>query len=180
MRRGGDVSMERAQAQLSEHERFMQAALTEAAVAHELGEVPIGAVVVYDGVVIGAGHNMRETWGDPTAHAEVIAIREAAKRLNTWRLTGSRLYVTIEPCAMCAGALVLSRIDHLIFGAADPKAGAVCSLYNITADERLNHQLAVTGGILEKECSELMRHFFRRLRQRPGYSKKPQTPEGEL
>ncbi|HHT27939.1 MAG TPA: nucleoside deaminase [Firmicutes bacterium] len=171
--------MEHSQAQLEEHERFMRAALEEAMVAQELGEVPIGAVVTYDGKVIGAGHNMRETWRDPTAHAEVIAIRQAARRLNSWRLTGSRLYVTIEPCAMCAGALVLSRIDHLIFGAADSKAGAVCSLYNITADARLNHQLVVTGGILKQECGELMQQFFRRLRRRPGYNKKAGIPEGE-
>jgi tRNA(adenine34) deaminase len=147
-------------------EVFMRQALAEAQLAYQQGEVPIGAVVVKDCAVIGRGYNRRETWRDPTAHAEVIAIRQAAAALRAWRLTGCTLYVTIEPCAMCAGAIVLSRLERLVYGADDPKAGAVVSLYEITADERLNHRVAVTAGILADECSDIIRRFFRRLRER--------------
>ena len=145
-------------------EHFMRMALTEAESALASGEVPIGAVVVCNNEVISAGHNMRETWRDPTAHAEMIAIRAAASSLSAWRLTGCTLYVTIEPCPMCAGALVLARLDRLVYGAPDPKAGAVSSLYQMLYDQRLNHRMDVTTGILESECALLMKRFFRALR----------------
>lgn len=144
----------------------MQLALKEAQLAASFGDVPVGAVVVRDGVVIGRGHNRREQDNDPTAHAEVIAIRQAAEALGAWRLTGCTLYVTIEPCPMCAGALVLARLDRLVYGAADPKTGATGSLWNIVQDERLNHRLDVTAGVLESECREVIRTFFRQRRER--------------
>lgn len=134
--------------------------------AASFGDVPVGAVVVRDGVVIGRGHNRREQDNDPTAHAEVIAIRQAAEALGAWRLTGSTMYVTIEPCPMCAGALVLARVDRLVYGAADPKTGATGSLWNIVQDERLNHRLDVTAGVLESECRDLIRSFFQQRRER--------------
>lgn len=146
----------------------MRQALAEAAVAYDLGEVPIGAVIVHQGEVISRAHNMRELWHDPTAHAELMAVRQASAALQAWRLTGCTLYVTIEPCAMCAGALVLSRIDRLVYGAPDPKAGAITSLYSIVADARLNHRMEVTAGVLAAECSSIMRRFFRSLRQHGG------------
>ncbi len=146
-------------------ESLMREAIAEARKAFAMGEVPIGAVVTGpDGAVIGRGHNLRETAEDPTAHAEILAVREASRRLGSWRLTGCSLYVTIEPCPMCAGAIVLARIDRVVYGAADPKAGAVDTLYRLLSDERLNHRAAVTGGVLQEECAMLMRDFFRRLR----------------
>ena len=147
---------------------WMQAALEEGRKAHAIGEIPIGSVVVYDGRIIGAGHNLRERDNDPTAHAEVVAIRQAAQALGSWRLTGCTLYVTIEPCPMCAGALVMARIDRLVYGAADPKAGAVDSLYDIVRDQRLNHRVDVTAGVLREECAGLVQDFFRQLRLRKG------------
>lgn len=144
----------------------MRLALEEAQLAASFGDVPVGAVVVRDGVVIGRGHNRREQDNDPTAHAEVIAIRQAAEALGAWRLTGSTMYVTIEPCPMCAGALVLARVDRLVYGAADPKTGATGSLWNIVQDERLNHRLGVTAGVLESECRDLIRSFFQQRRER--------------
>ncbi len=146
-------------------EFFMQEALKEAAKAMELKEVPIGAVIVKDGAVIARGYNLRETSKDPTAHAEILAIREAASVLGGWRLHGCDLYVTIEPCPMCAGAILMARIDRLIVGAMDPKAGAAGSLLNIPEDERFNHQTAIIRGVLEEECSGIMRTFFRELRK---------------
>jgi tRNA(adenine34) deaminase len=143
---------------------FMRAALAEAERAGGLAEVPIGAVVVRAGEVIGRGHNRREIDGDPLAHAEMLAIREAARAVGGWRLSGSTLYVTLEPCAMCAGALVASRVDRLVFGAFDPKAGYCGSLGNLVQDLRLNHRLEVTAGCLAAESGELLRSFFRRLR----------------
>jgi len=143
---------------------FMEAALAEARRAEELAEVPIGAVVVRCGAVIGRGHNRREVDGDPLAHAEMLAIREAARAVGGWRLSGSTLYVTLEPCAMCAGALVASRVDRLVFGAFDPKAGYCGSLGNRVQDSRLNHRLEVSAGVLAAESGELLRRFFRRLR----------------
>lgn len=142
----------------------MRAALAEAEAAAAKGEIPIGAVIVRDGELIAGGHNLRETERDPTAHAEVVAIKRAAERLGAWRLTGTTLYVTIEPCAMCAGALVLARIERLVYGAADPKAGACGTLWNLVQDPRLNHRLAVTAGVLEDECRAVIQGFFRRLR----------------
>lgn len=144
---------------------YMGLALAEARKAFELGEVPIGAVLVMDNQVVSAAHNMRESWRDATAHAEVIAIREACKKLNRWRLTGATLYVTIEPCPMCAGALVMSRIDRLVYGSPDYKAGAVESLFNIVQHSSLNHRLSVTAGVRTDECSGIMKEFFRLRRK---------------
>ena len=143
----------------------MQAALAEADIAESLGEVPIGAVVVFDGQIVGRGHNLRETSQDPTTHAEVIAIRQAAKQLKSWRLLDCTLYVTLEPCVMCMGAIILARIPQLVFGCRDPKAGAVGSIYNLAEDERLNHQVEVCEGILQQECSTQLSHFFKELRE---------------
>ena len=144
---------------------YMKLALVEAKKAFALGEVPIGAVLVIDGQVVASAHNMREEWHDATAHAEVIAIREACRSLKCWRLTGATLYVTIEPCPMCAGALVMSRVDRLVYGSPDYKAGAVESLFNVVANPALNHRLAVTAGVLADECSGIMKEFFRMRRK---------------
>lgn len=144
---------------------FMQMALEKARTAPALGEVPIAAVIVMDGQLLSHVHNFREIRQDPTAHAEVVAIREAASRLGTWRLTGTTLYVTVEPCSMCIGAIIQARITRLVFGARDPKAGACGSLFNIPSERRLNHRVEVVGGVLEQESQELMQGFFRRLRQ---------------
>lgn len=139
----------------------MRRALELARAAGEAGDVPVGAVVLgSDGSVIGASGNAREADGDPTAHAEILAIRQASAAIGHWRLHGCTLVVTLEPCAMCAGALVLARVDRLVFGALDPKAGAVGSLYDIPADPRLNHRPQVEGGVLADECSALLRAFF--------------------
>ena len=145
-------------------ERFMQIALNEAEKAAEEGETPIGAVAVLNGKIIAKARNKREIWNDPTAHAEIIALKKSAKKLNRWRLTGLTLYVTLEPCAMCAGAMVLARIDRLVYGCTDPKAGACGTLYNILQDKRLNHQVEITTGVMEKECSALLKKFFKQLR----------------
>lgn len=142
----------------------MRIALQEAADAADLGEVPVGAVLVMDGAVVAKAHNMKETWLDPTAHAEMIAIRSACKQLKRWRLSGATLYVTLEPCPMCAGAIVHSRIDRLVYGAKDPKAGAVDSLFNMLQNDALNHQLTVKSGVLAPECGELLKEFFQRKR----------------
>ena len=143
----------------------MRQALAEASGASEHGDVPIGAVVLDAAgrVITGAG-NERELLGDPTAHAEVLALRRAAERLGSWRLEGCTLVVTLEPCTMCAGALVLARVQRLVFGAFDPKAGAVASLWDVVRDPRLNHRPEVVGGILEAECGALLREFFARHR----------------
>ena len=150
----------------NQDEKWMRHALIEAQLALKKGEVPVGAVVMYEDKIIGRGHNQVEGLNDPTAHAEIIAIGAASNYLNSWRLSGASLYVTLEPCAMCAGALVLSRIDRLIFGPKDPKAGACGSLYNIVQDTRLNHQLEIVPYILEKECSRILQAFFEKVRQR--------------
>ncbi|MFM2076340.1 MAG: hypothetical protein RJA49_230 [Actinomycetota bacterium] len=141
-------------------EEVMRLALTEAAAAVEHGDVPIGAVVMRDGVVIARRHNERELTGDPTAHAEVLALRDAADVVGHWRLLDCTLYVTLEPCVMCAGALVNARIGRVVYGATDPKAGAVASLYQVCADERLNHRPPVTEGVLAEECGALLKAFF--------------------
>jgi len=142
----------------------MEAALDEARRAYELREVPIGAVVVRMGEIVGRGHNRRETWQDPTAHAEILAIRDACQRLGGWRLTECTLYVTIEPCPMCAGAIVLARIPRLVYGARDPKAGAVDSLFDLVRREELNHRVEVTEGVMKEECRATIQEFFRELR----------------
>jgi len=144
---------------------YMGLALEEARKAYDIGEIPIGAVLILDGKVVASGHNMREIWHDATAHAEMIVIREACQILNRWRLTGATMYVTIEPCPMCAGALVMSRVDRLVYGSADYKAGAVESIFNVVQNDALNHSIVVSSGIRSDECSEIMRDFFRQRRQ---------------
>jgi tRNA(adenine34) deaminase len=145
-------------------QEFMREALVEAQKAFDKGEIPIGAVLVKDGEIIARAHNLREENQDPTSHAEVLAIREAGRTLGGWRLPETTLYVTIEPCPMCAGALVQARVPRLVYGAQDIKAGAVHSLYTITEDQRLNHRLQVTGGVLAEEAADLMRLFFKSRR----------------
>ena len=147
-------------------EAAMRLALAEARAAADEGEVPVGAVALFEGRLVARAHNQRETLRDPTAHAEMLALTQAAAALGRWRLTGVTLYVTLEPCLMCAGAMVLARIDRLVFGAEDPKAGAVCSLYQVLSDPRLNHRVAVTGGVLAAECGGLLSEFFLRRRSR--------------
>ena len=146
-------------------ERMMRLALLEAEGCLDSGDVPVGAVIARDGEMLTAAGNARERSQDPIAHAEVLALREASSLSDSWRLDGCTLYVTLEPCAMCAGALVLSRIDRVVFGARDPKAGFGGSLGNLLQDERLNHRVDVTVGLLEDECGELLRAFFRERRQ---------------
>lgn len=145
-------------------EKWMREALIEAAIAESLGEVPIGAVVVRDDAVIGRGHNLRETGKDPTLHAEMVAIRDAARTLGGWRLPGCTLYVTIEPCPMCAGAILMARIERVVYGAPDPKAGCVGTFYDLLSDTRFNHTARVTPGVCETACGEIMRRFFRARR----------------
>jgi tRNA(adenine34) deaminase len=145
----------------------MMEALAEARRAAEIGEVPIGAVVVLGGEAVGRGHNRREIDGDPLAHAEILAIRQAAGAIGGWRLSGCTMYVTLEPCAMCAGALVNSRVERLVYGAPDPKAGYCGTLGDLVQDPRLNHRLEVTAGVLEGESAALLRGFFASLRRRP-------------
>lgn len=149
---------------LADDEAFMREALVLARQAGALGEVPVGAVAVKDGAVLGRGSNRREVDEDPFAHAELLAMQQAAKALGVWRLTGVTVYVTLEPCTMCAGALVLARVSRLVFGAADPKAGAVGSLYNLAQEPRLNHRVEVTGGVLADECGAALKAFFAALR----------------
>ncbi len=149
----------------SMHEKWIRSALILAERARKEGEIPVGAVVVMDDEIIGSGYNQTEHKNDPTAHAEILALRSASGRLGFQRLSGCSLYVTLEPCPMCSGALVLSRIDRLVFGAKDPKSGACGSLYNLVQDKRLNHRLKVTSGILEQECSQLLKSFFRSIRE---------------
>ena len=139
---------------------FMKEALQEAKKAIEKDEPPVGAVIVKDDEIIARGHNLREALQDPTAHAEMLAIRAAAASLGRWRLSDCTIYVTLEPCAMCAGAMVLARFHRLVYGADDPKAGAVNSLMNLVSDERLNYQIEVQSGVLAQECGDLLRNFF--------------------
>ncbi|MEX1163414.1 MAG: tRNA adenosine(34) deaminase TadA [Nitriliruptor sp.] len=151
-----------------EHEPWMDEALAEARAAAVHDDVPIGAVVVRgsgaSAEVVGRGHNRREVDGDPTAHAEILAVREAARTVGSWRLDGCTIFVTLEPCVMCAGALVLARLDRVVFGADDPKAGAVGALYDVPRDPRLNHRLEVVRGVRGEECGDLLRDFFRAKR----------------
>jgi tRNA(adenine34) deaminase len=145
----------------------MQTALQEAARAAEEGEVPVGAVIIHAGRIIGRGHNRTEALQDPTAHAEIIALSAAASYLRNWRLTGAVIYVTVEPCLMCTGALMLARVKRIVFGAHDEKFGACGSVYDIPWDDRLNHRLEATPGVLAAESIRILRAFFRRPRQRP-------------
>jgi tRNA(adenine34) deaminase len=157
---------------LEADEAFMGMAIDQARRAAEEGEVPIGAVVVADGVVIASAHNRREIERDPSAHAEFSALIEASRVLNRWRLTGCTVYVTLEPCLMCAGLMVNSRIDRCVYGAPDPKGGALGTLFDVSADERLNHAFEVTKGVREEECADLLRQFFRRRRKEARAAKK--------
>lgn len=146
----------------TEYAGWMRAALAEAGRTADSADVPVGALVVSaEGEVVGRGHNVREAAGDPAGHAELLALRAAAVSLGSWRLTGCTLVVTLEPCTMCAGALVLARVDRLVYGADDPKAGAVGSLWDVVRDRRLNHRPEVVRGVLEDECAEVLRAFFR-------------------
>jgi tRNA(adenine34) deaminase len=142
-------------------ETWMSEALAEARRAASEGEVPIGAVVVCEGQIVGRGRNARERLHDPTAHAEVLALQQASQALRRWRLTGTTVYATLEPCPMCAGALVNARVDRLVYAVPDPKAGAVGTLFDIARDPRLNHRIEVTSGVLAVECGDLLRGFFR-------------------
>ena len=142
----------------------MRLAIEQAKIAEDNGDVPIGAVIVRQGEIIGKAYNQREQLQDPTAHAEIIALTQAAAALENWHLNGCTMYVTLEPCPMCAGALVLARIDRLVYGCDDPKTGAVKSLYNIVQDERLNHRIEVTSGVLVDECSAQLQSFFQKRR----------------
>lgn len=148
----------------SDDERYMEEALRMAAAAAEAGDVPVGALVVLDGVIIGRGGNRREVDADPTGHAEIVALREACRTMGRWRVDGATLYVTLEPCPMCAGTLVNARVARLVYGASDPKAGAVRSLYELCDDPRLNHRMAITTGVLAKRCADQLRSFFRAAR----------------
>ena len=143
---------------------FMRMALEEAARAPAVGEVPIAALIVQDSQILAQAHNCRELWQDPTAHAEIIAIRAAATTLGTWRLTDTTLYATVEPCSMCIGAIILARIPRVVFGAWDPKGGACGSVFDLTNEPRLNHRVEVLGGLLEQESQTLIQQFFRQLR----------------
>lgn len=145
---------------------YMQLALEEARKAYDQKEVPIGAVIVRNNEVIGSGYNLRETMKNATSHAEIIAIEKACENLGGWRLTDTTLYVTIEPCPMCAGAILQSRIDRVVIGAMDPKAGACGSVVNLLNNPQFNHQTEIVTGILEEECSQIMKEFFKTLRQK--------------
>jgi tRNA(adenine34) deaminase len=147
---------------------YMRLALAEAEKAVACGETPVGAVLVLGGEVIARAHNMRETWQDPTAHAEAIVLREASARLGRWRLQNTTLYVTLEPCLMCAGALVLARVNRLVYGCRDPKAGALGSVYDVVRDGRLNHLYRITPGVLETECRRVLSGFFEKRRGKVG------------
>ena len=155
---------------MNEHEQYMELALHEAEQAYREQEVPVGAVIVHEGRVIASAHNQRERLRDPTAHAEMIAMTQAAAALGSWRLEGCILYVTLEPCPMCAGAILQARIPLVVFGASDPKAGAVLSLYHLLRDDRLNHQSDFVSGIAKERCADILTRFFqmRRGRELPG------------
>ncbi|MDD6432788.1 MAG: tRNA adenosine(34) deaminase TadA [Lactobacillaceae bacterium] len=160
------------------HEKYMRAAIKEAHQAEILGEVPIGAVVVHEGQIIGRGHNMREKFQDVTYHAEMLAIMEACTALGSWRLEDCDLYVTLEPCIMCSGAIVNARIKNVYYGAKDPKAGAVDSLYHLLNDQRLNHQVNVESGLLGAECSQMLKDFFREIRRKKKLARKKRRAKG--
>ena len=156
----------------AEKEQFMKMAILEAKKAEELMEVPIGAVIVLEGKIIGKGHNLREKEQDATAHAEMIAIREACRGIDNWRLEQAQLFVTLEPCPMCSGAMLLSRIEEVYYGASDPKGGTAGTLMNLLTDQRFNHIAYVESGILEQECGQLLSKFFKKLREEKKKKKK--------
>ncbi|MBS4206456.1 tRNA adenosine(34) deaminase TadA [Lederbergia citrea] len=155
-------------------EYYMRMAIAEAEKAGDMNEVPIGAVMVLNGEVVSTAHNLRETDQNAVAHAELIAIEKACKKLGTWRLEGAELYVTLEPCPMCSGAIILSRIKKVVYGAADPKAGCAGTLMNLLGDERFNHQSEVIEGVLEEECGRLLSNFFREIRKKKKEARKQQ------
>jgi tRNA(adenine34) deaminase len=148
------------------HDYFMGLAINQAKIAHAQGDAPVGAVLVQGNRVIGRGRNQREEKNDPTAHAEILALRDAAEHIGQWRLEKCSLYVTLEPCIMCAGAIVQSHIEHLFYGAADPKAGGIESLYHIAEDARLNHRVFIHPGLRQQECERMLLDFFENLRQK--------------
>lgn len=150
---------------LDDNTTYMQYAIREAERALDVGEVPVGCVIIHEGQIVGKAHNQRETLQDPTAHAEILAITQAADHFGSWRLEGAKLYVTLEPCPMCAGAIILARIAEVYFGATDPKAGCVGTLMNLLEDTRFNHNPRVTPGLLADECGALLTDFFRTIRQ---------------
>lgn len=156
----------------TEKEYYMSLALAEAQKAEALAEVPIGAIVVLDGEIIGRGHNLREHTQDATTHAEMFAIKAACHTIDNWRLENAQLFVTLEPCAMCSGAMVLSRVAEVYFGAADPKGGTAGTLMNLLTEERFNHSAYVEGGILAEECGAILTNFFRKLREQKKAAKK--------
>lgn len=158
---------------LDDDTRYMQYALREAEKAFEAGETPVGCVIVHEGQIIGKAHNQRETLQDPTAHAEILAITQAAAHFKSWRLENARLYVTLEPCPMCAGAIILARVAHVYFGAYDPKAGACGTLMNLLTDSRFNHQPELTPGLMADECGAILSAFFKKVRQ--GEVNRPNT-----
>lgn len=161
-----------------DHAGYMREALAEAEKAYALGEVPIGAVVVLGGEILGRGHNLREVLKDSTAHAEILALREAARRVGDWRLNGATVYSTIEPCPMCAGALLQFRVETLVYGAADIKFGAVDSGLDVVRQSRFNHQVEVVAGILEEECRSMIQRFFRELRNKKVAGEMAELAEG--
>jgi tRNA(adenine34) deaminase len=157
--------------------KFMKEAINEARKAEALAEVPIGAVIVIDGKIISRAHNLRESRQSAVAHAELLAIDQACEVMNTWRLENATLYVTLEPCAMCSGAIILSRIKRVVYGASDPKGGCAGTFMNLLRDERFNHQSEVTSGVLEEECGHLLSAFFRQLRDNRKLEKKKKLQE---
>jgi tRNA(adenine34) deaminase len=161
----------------AEKEKWMAAALDEARKAEALKEVPIGAVVVLNGEIIGRGYNLRETTQNATTHAEMIAIQQACEAVGSWRLENAQLFVTLEPCPMCSGAMLLSRVEEVYFGAYDPKAGVAGTLMNLLEDERFNHQAYVEGGIMQEECGSILTNFFRELRKQKKNEKKTSQAE---
>ena len=166
-------------AQQTDDERFMRMALELAQAAAKIGEVPIGAVVVHEGEVIAACGNRREIDRNPAGHAEFLALEEASRVLDRWRLSGCTVYVTLEPCLMCAGLMYQARIDRCVFGCPDPKAGALGTLYQVHADERLNHRFEVTGGVLENECATVLKNFFAERRKKRKQEKTSASAEPE-
>ena len=163
---------------LTDDMTYMQTAIAEAQLARAKGEVPIGAVIVHEGQIIGRGHNLRETSNDPTSHAEMVAIRQAAEAIGHWRLLETTLYVTLEPCVMCMGAIILARIPRLVYACRDPRAGAVGSIYDFSSDERFNHKVEVVEGVLGEECSRMLSGFFQELRAGRKAAKPPSEAGG--
>jgi len=157
----------------STDQRYMQMAIDQAYIAEENGDVPIGCVIVCENRVIAKAYNQREQLHDPTAHAEIVALTQAAEFIGNWRLGGCTLFVTLEPCPMCAGALVLGRLDRVVYGTDDPKTGAIRSLYQLAEDPRLNHQLEVTRGVMQDECKRQLQAFFQRRREENSNAKNP-------